>query len=75
MSKLIATVLVSAALALAGCASSPRYVVVTTDYNIHVARTQPVIDADADTVSFYDLSEQKVTLSKEELKKVTQISQ
>ncbi|MDL2307485.1 YgdI/YgdR family lipoprotein [Desulfovibrio sp. OttesenSCG-928-C06] len=75
MSKIIATILVSATMILAGCAASPRYVVVTADYNIHIANTQPVIDADADTVSFYDKSSQKVTLAKEELKKVTLLAE
>ena len=61
------------AIILAGCASAPKYVVVTTDYAVHIAKTQPVVDPDADTISFQDETGQVVSLPKEDLKRVKTI--
>ena len=57
---------------LAGCGGKPepKYVVVTSDYALHFATSQPVIDETAATVSFQDEKGQTVTIPRDDLKQL-----
>ena len=57
---------------LAGCSSS-RYVVVTSDYSIHVATTKPEMDPALDAVTFEDERGEKISLPRADLKKMKEL--
>ena len=57
---------------LAGCGSS-RYIVVTSDYTIHVATTKPEIDPALDSVNFEDTRGEVVSIPRADLKKMLEL--
>jgi len=76
MKKWILALMMLAGLALlAGCAGrtqppSSRYIVVTEAYAIHIATTQPVVDAHAETISFSNENGEKVSIMRNSLKEI-----
>ena len=59
------------AMLLAGCGS--RYVLVTSDYTIHIATTKPELDPAADTLTFEDEDGKDVTLPRSDLKQTREL--
>lgn len=69
---------------LAGCAGQPeplvvqppptKYIVVTADYAIYIATTQPVIDAHAATISFTNDNGEKVSIMRDSLKGIKELN-
>ena len=76
MKRLIFACLTVLTLALlAGCGGKPqkpeaKYVVITSDYAVHMATTQPVVDETAATISFQDDKGQTVTIPRDDLKQL-----
>lgn len=59
-------------LALTACGSQ-RYFVVTEDYAVHIATSKPVVDPDADTITFEDENGDAVTLPRGDVKQMHSI--
>ena len=58
--------------ALTACGSQ-RYFVVTEDYAVHIATSKPVVDPDADTITFEDENGDAVTLPRGDVKQMHSI--
>lgn len=69
---------------LAGCAGQrqeplvvqpppTKFIVVTEDYAIYIATTQPVIDAHAATISFTNDNGEKVSIMRDSLKGIKEL--
>ena len=71
---LLSSLLALGAFSLAGC-SSPRYVVVTSDYAAHIAVEKPEIDPDTDQFSFRDDSGRMVYVPRSALKYIKEVRQ
>lgn len=57
---------------LAGCGSN-RYVLVTSDYGIHVASGKPRLDPKNDTYSFRDETGSEVVIPRADLKQMREL--
>ncbi len=67
------TLILSAAflLLLGGCSS--RYVVVTSDYAVYIAASEPDIDTKADTVTFKDEGGNKIVIPRQNMKQMREL--
>lgn len=65
-------VLILCSTLLAGCGSN-RYVLVTSDYGIHVASDKPRLDPKNDTYSFRDETGSEVVIPRADLKQMREI--
>lgn len=74
MRKFVLLCALLGAFALAGC-SSPRYVVVTSDYVTHIAVEKPEIDPATDQFNFKDDSGHMVYVPRSELKYIKEVRQ
>ncbi|SBW09208.1 putative Lipoprotein [uncultured delta proteobacterium] len=61
----------AAATLLVGCGS--RYVLVTSDYTIHIATSKPELDPSTGTLTFTDEHGQEVSIPKDDMKQTREL--